>query len=93
MNEWEEWQAKILAQTKTQKAASPAIRPMYAAFGRTPGRKCGECAHLLANPYHNKVYYKCGLARVSSSVATDFRKKWEACGRFEKKSSDEVGKK
>jgi len=88
VNEWQEWQAKILAETETIKAASPAIRPMYAAYGRTAGKICGQCAHLVADGHHNKTYYKCELARMSHGAGTDFRRKWEACGKFEEEDKN-----
>ena len=51
------------------------------AYGRAEGRKCGDCARLVAHG-KNRTVYKCSMARVSCSAATDWRKKWEACGKW-----------
>ena len=55
---------------------------MVRKFGPGPiGRTCGDCAHLTAREYGRK-YFKCTRYRVSRSAASDWRKKWAACGLF-----------
>lgn len=56
---------------------------MHEMFGEISGKKCGECSNLVMHRYEN-TYYKCRCYGLSSSEATDFRKKWTACGLFNK---------
>jgi hypothetical protein len=60
---------------------------MYKQHGTRPGRTCGECSNLITYQYGGR-YFKCGLSRVTSSAASDWRKKWTACGKF--LAADEV---
>ena len=58
------------------------LESMQRKYGKGPvGRSCGSCAHLVGVGKAN-VYFKCELYGVSSSDATDWRKKWQACGAF-----------
>ena len=57
------------------------LQVMYNAYGVSDGNICGNCDHLIVKHYSRK-YFKCGLSHQSNSVATDWRKKWPACGRF-----------
>ena len=50
-------------------------------YGQSEGNKCGKCIHLLEFA-HDRAWFKCNLARVTRSAASDWRKKWDACGRF-----------
>ena len=52
-------------------------------FGECPGKKCGECSNLIECMY-DKKYFKCRHYSLSSSEASDWRKKWPACGLFDK---------
>lgn len=60
------------------------LQQMYLQYGDYPGRTCGECAHLFDPGHGNgrKRYYKCGLSAVTRGPGTDWRKSWQACGRF-----------
>lgn len=42
---------------------------------------CGQCGHLR-DEYR---YFKCEVYGASASEATDWRKKWDACGAFKRK--------
>ena len=55
------------------------INAMYAVYGVGSGR-CGDCPHLLEGFYHDRKYFKCLAYGLSHSEATDWRKKWLACG-------------
>jgi len=59
---------------------------MHKMFGKVPEHKCGECSNLVTHKYQD-TYYKCSHYGKSSSEATDFRKKWTACGLFNKEYS------
>lgn len=79
-NDW----LPFLEKQAAAQAAPRAIRPMYAAYGKHETETCGKCAHLIANQYHDKIYYKCELLKMTRGAGTDFRRKWQACGKFEK---------
>ena len=50
------------------------------------GATCGQCVFLVSTGLRNtKSFYKCRRYGDSRGPATDFRKKWPACGRFEAK--------
>ena len=48
-----------------------------------PGLKCGECNNLVSH-FYDKTYFKCQIYGESASEATDWAKRWEACGCFNK---------
>lgn len=52
---------------------------MYASYGKDYTHQCGECANLYS---HNCQYFKCQRYGGGYSAATDWRKKWTACGKF-----------
>ena len=58
------------------------LRVMHKMYGRDPAHACGSCRHLIARHY-SKVYYKCGLTRLTCGPQTDWRMRWEACGKYE----------
>jgi hypothetical protein len=60
------------------------LRVMHQMYGRDPEHTCGQCKHLVANE-RATTYYKCDLTRMTAGPGTDWRKRWEACGRFEAK--------
>ncbi len=67
-------------------AAPPATparhQTMIAYYGPGPaGATCGSCAKLIAVKY-SRVFFKCAGSRVSASTATDWRRKWPACGQY-----------
>ena len=63
--------------------ATRKIDLMHKCFGRFPGHTCGECSNLHERRY-DKVYRKCTVYGISASEATDWAKRWEACGIFNK---------
>lgn len=65
------------------------IRAMHSVYGLTEGQTCGTCRHLICKHY-SKRYYKCGMARQTSSAATDWRVSWQACGKWE--AREEAGR-
>ena len=58
------------------------IVTMHRMYGVAEGLKCATCAHLYEKRW-DKSYYKCGLNRDSNGPATDWRKTWPACGKWE----------
>lgn len=59
--------------------------------GKGPaGKTCGECDHLLQlDRGYRKRFFKCELYGRSSSAASDWRKKWPACGQFKELRGDD----
>ena len=55
------------------------IDAMHAMHGTADGI-CGDCPHFLRHRYHDKILLKCKAYGLSHSEATDWRKKWDACG-------------
>lgn len=51
---------------------------MHAMFGKAEGQ-CADCRHFEEHMY-NRTYFKCRVYGVSRSEATDWRKKYPACG-------------
>lgn len=47
---------------------------------------CGGCTHLVVG--HRGRYFKCQLAGVTHGEATDIRKTWPACQRYEPRNSE-----
>jgi hypothetical protein len=64
------------------------ILQMYNMYGRTEGKQCGECKYLCQRHFKN-TYFKCEMTVISASSATDWRSRWEACGKFEQISGGE----
>lgn len=57
---------------------------MHRQFGRCDGRTCGECSNLVEGRYHDKILRKCKVYGMTCSEATDWAKRWLACGLFNK---------
>ena len=64
--------------------AERKIHAMHRLFGVTEGKKCGDCPHLLTYKQGDRRWFKCRLYGTSASIATDWVKKWTACGLFDK---------
>jgi len=59
------------------------IGAMYVVYGRGPeGKYCGQCQHFLRFQ-RGGSWSKCELTRMTSGKATDWRARWDACGKFE----------
>lgn len=56
------------------------IDAMHVAFGVSdPERKCSECKYFMEKIW-DKKYFKCRIYGDTNSDATDWRKKYSACG-------------
>ena len=67
------------------------IDAMHKRFGKVEGKRCGDCCHLIERVYNNK-YFKCEIYGLSRSTATDWAKKWVACGIWNKESEPNEGR-
>jgi hypothetical protein len=45
---------------------------------------CGTCSHRFLQEHHGKSYAKCDAGPRSSGAATDIRRWWPACSRYER---------
>lgn len=64
--------------------AAERLSTMHRRFGTGPdGQTCKGCVHLVQYTPGGKSFLKCDLAGVSRSESTDWRAKWQSCGRFE----------
>lgn len=58
---------------------------MLHAFGNGPEKEtCATCCNFLTVRYGNKRIFKCRAYGATWSNASDWRKKWPACGMFGK---------
>ena len=55
---------------------------MHRMFGVEEQYKCGQCSNLACGRYHNKIYRKCTVYGMTHSEATDWVKKYTACGMY-----------
>lgn len=57
------------------------IEAMHKEYGRLDNKKCADCCNL-SSYRQNRVWYKCKAYGLSSSEATDWAKRNEACGLY-----------
>lgn len=55
------------------------IEAMREIFGKGQG-KCGECSHFVRFRYNTRTLQKCEVYGMTSSEASDWAQRWEACG-------------
>ena len=68
--------------------AAQKIDLMHQMFGTADG-KCGECDHLVEGEYHGRKLRKCEVYGLTHSEASDWAKRWKACGLFNKETNHE----
>lgn len=60
------------------------IELMHRLFGKTEGHTCRECCNLVEGRYHDRILRKCKVYGLTHSEASDWAKRWLACGMFNK---------
>ena len=55
---------------------------MHEIFGECSGHRCGECSNL-ERFMSSRSIFKCRAYGITWSEASDWRKKWTACGLFD----------
>ena len=60
------------------------IELMQRLFGKCDSHTCGECSNLDEYPYNKRTYRKCKAYGNTGSEASDWAKRWLACGLFNK---------
>ena len=58
------------------------IAAMHLRFGVLPEKRCEDCDHLIKGYYHTKYLRKCEVYGATHSEASDWRKKYIACGLY-----------
>ena len=58
------------------------IDRMHRLFGEIPEHRCGECCNFVSGKYHDRTLQKCRAYGMTHSEASDWAKKWTACGLF-----------
>ena len=61
---------------------------MHRQFGKCDGHTCRECSNLVEGKYRTRVLRKCKVYGFSHSEASDWAKRWLACGLFNKQWGD-----
>lgn len=57
---------------------------MHKFFGICEGHTCGECSNLVEGTYRSKLLRKCKVYGLTHSAASDWAKRYLACGMFNK---------
>ena len=55
---------------------------MHQLFGVCSDHTCGECSNFVSGRYHSKILRKCEVYGLTHSEATDWAKRYVACGMF-----------
>lgn len=63
-------------------AVKRKIDAMHERFGILPDKMCEDCDNLIQGDYHGIHLRKCTVYGATHSAATDWRKKYVACGMF-----------
>lgn len=61
------------------------IDAMHKLFGEMPGKRCEDCKNLIQGDYRGVHLRKCTVYGATHSEATDWRKKYTACGLYDQK--------
>lgn len=71
------------AQAARRKATARLVK-MHGRYGHgEPGVKCGGCAHLVSGGGgSDRTFWKYELYGNTRSEASDWRKRWPACGQY-----------
>lgn len=60
------------------------ITAMHRVYGQDDAHKCADCSNLCIYATKSRMLYKCMAYGVSASAATDWAKRWTACGLYGK---------
>lgn len=58
------------------------IDAMHLHFGILPDKRCEDCSNLIQGDYHGIHLRKCTVYGATHSEASDWRKKYVACGMY-----------
>lgn len=72
--------------TNFDDTAPSSINPMILAFGTGPPETtCETCKCLYSKKYEPNIYFKCSRRKDTNSSASDHKKHWRSCVRYEPK--------
>lgn len=57
---------------------------MHREFGTTEGKTCGNCSNFVSGKYRDRILRKCTVYGLTHSEASDWAKRWQACGMYGK---------
>lgn len=83
------WDISEGEKPKSAKSSHERMKnPMIHLLGpyRDPEKKCKDCEFLFYKQFSRR-YYKCMKRKESNGPATDHRKYWPACSKFEENKS------
>ena len=60
--------------------ADRKITAMHREYGKDIAHRCADCPNLCIHATTSRTLYKCIAYGVSASAATDWAKRWTACG-------------
>lgn len=60
--------------------ADRKITAMHREYGKDIAHKCADCSNLCIYVTSSHTLYKCMAYGASASAATDWAKRWTACG-------------
>jgi hypothetical protein len=72
-----------IARKNALKSLKGGLETMHTRYGSMPGKRCGDCIHFRVDRGHARTYFKCALYGITNGSATDWRVKWQACGKWE----------
>jgi len=79
-------QATFLDSSRMAPRDARRIGRMHELYGPGPnGACCGDCVSIRAQRYHDGKYTKCARFGFSRGPGTDWRLRWPACGKFERR--------
>jgi len=55
---------------------------MHRMFGKDEAHTCGECKNMVEGRYRSRTLRKCRVYGLTHSEASDWAKRWTACGKF-----------
>lgn len=58
------------------------IDEMHRRFGVLADKRCEDCSNLIKGKYHGMFLRKCTVYGATHSEASDWRKKYVACGMY-----------
>lgn len=64
--------------------ADRKITAMHREYGKDTAHKCVNCQNFCIYATKSRMLYKCMAYGVSASAATDWAKRWTACGLYGK---------
>lgn len=67
-----------------ERIALHQYKQLVSIYGKMEGKKCKDCSNCEKHQAGSKTFYKCALAHISNSQATDWNSRWTACGEFKK---------